>query len=155
MSVDQPRAAIVVRKLLPQDAAAVERIAQRSPEAAQWSRGSYALENDPGRLAWVAEADGTLCGFFVARVMANDAEILNLAVDPANRRAGSASALLHQALEEFRRLRVERVFLEVRESNLAAARFYETHGFARAGQRAGYYRDPDEGAVLMIRKLTA
>jgi ribosomal-protein-alanine N-acetyltransferase len=62
---------------------------------------------------------------------------------------------LHQALEEFRRLRVERVFLEVRESNLAAVRFYETHGFARAGQRAGYYRDPDEVAVLMIRKLTA
>jgi ribosomal-protein-alanine N-acetyltransferase len=154
MSVDQPRAAIVVRKLLPQDAAAVERITQRSPEAAQWPPESYANAKDPGRLAWVAEADGVLCGFFVARVTANEAEILNLAVDPAKRRTGNASALLHEAVAEFGRLRVQSVFLEVRESNLAAIRFYETQGFVRAGQRASYYRNPQEGAVLMIRKLT-
>jgi tRNA threonylcarbamoyladenosine biosynthesis protein TsaB len=144
-----------VRKFTPQDAEAVQEIATRSPEAAQWSRASYAALNDQGHSAWVAQAGGTICGFFVARVVGEEAEVLNLAVDPAKRRAGIANALLNEAFAEFRRRAVRRVFLEVRESNSAAIRFYGKQGFARTGQRAGYYREPAEAAVLMRRELTA
>ena len=143
-----------VRKFTPQDAEAVQEIAKRSPEAAQWSREAYAALNDHGHSAWVAEAGGTICGFFIARVFSDEAEVLNLAVDPAKRRAGIANALLNEAFAEFRRRAVRRVFLEVRESNSAALRFYEKQGFARTGQRAGYYREPAEAAVLMRRELT-
>jgi tRNA threonylcarbamoyladenosine biosynthesis protein TsaB len=143
-----------VRKFMPQDAGAVQEITERSPEAAQWSRESYAALNDQGHSAWVAEAGGAACGFFVARMVDDDAEILNLAVDPTKRRAGIANALWNEAVAEFRRRGVRRVFLEVRESNSAAIHFYEKQGFARTGLRAGYYREPAEAAVLMIRELT-
>jgi tRNA threonylcarbamoyladenosine biosynthesis protein TsaB len=143
-----------VRKFKPQDADAVQEISKRSPEAAQWSREAYVALNDQGHSAWVAEAGGTICGLLVARVVGDEAEVLNLAVDPVKRRAGIANALLNEAFAEFQRRAVRRVFLEVRESNSAAIRFYEKQGFARTGQRAGYYREPAEAAVLMRRELT-
>jgi tRNA threonylcarbamoyladenosine biosynthesis protein TsaB len=143
-----------VRKFLLQDLEAVQEITKRSPEAAQWSREAYAALNDQGHSAWVAVAEGTIGGLFVARLVGDEAEVLNLAVDPAKRRAGIANALLNEAFAEFRRRAVHRVFLEVRESNAAALRFYEKQGFARTGQRAGYYREPAEAAVLMMRELT-
>jgi tRNA threonylcarbamoyladenosine biosynthesis protein TsaB len=143
-----------IRKFKPQDLEAVQEITRRSPEAAQWSREAYAALNDQGPSAWVAEAGGTVCGFFVARVVGDEAEVLNLAVDPAKRRAGIAHALLNQAVAEFQRRAVARVFLEVRESNGPAIHFYEKHGFVRTGSRAGYYREPAEAAVLMMRELT-
>jgi tRNA threonylcarbamoyladenosine biosynthesis protein TsaB len=144
-----------VRKFKPQDAQAVQEITKRSPEAAQWLLEAYVALNDQGHSAWVAEAGGTLCGFFVARVAGDEAEVLNLAVDPAKRRAGIANALLNEAVAEFHRRAVRRMFLEVRESNSAAIHFYEKHGFTRTGSRAGYYREPAEAAVLMMRELTA
>jgi tRNA threonylcarbamoyl adenosine modification protein YeaZ len=143
-----------VRKFQPQDADAVQEITKRAPEAAQWSPEAYATLNDGEHSAWVAEAGATLCGFFIARVVADEAEVLNLAVDPAKRRTGIAHALWNEAFVEFQRRAVRRVFLEVRESNRAAIRFYEKQGFARTGLRPAYYREPEEGAVLMMRELT-
>jgi ribosomal-protein-alanine N-acetyltransferase len=144
----------VVRRFLPQDAGAVQEITKRSPEAAQWSRESYSALSDPGHVAWVGEAGGAVCGFFVVRMVGDEAEILNLAVDPTKRRVGVANALWNEAVAEFRRKGVRSVFLEVRESNTAAIHFYEKQGFARTGLRAGYYREPAEAAVLMFRELT-
>jgi ribosomal-protein-alanine N-acetyltransferase len=154
MTADQRLAGSNVRKFEARDAVEVEEIAKNSPEAAQWSRESYEELDRWGHSAWVVESGGRVCGFLVALIVAEHAEILNLAVDPTNRRAGMANALLEQALAEFQRRRAASVFLEVRESNLAAIRFYEKRGFVRTGERKDYYRKPNEGAVLMIRKLT-
>jgi len=148
-------ARIAIRRFVAGDAPAVEEIAKKSPEASQWSLAAYQeLEQQAKYSAWVVEAAGRLCGFLVAIVAAGQAEILNLAVDRDYRRAGLGDALLNRAREEFQRLQVDTVFLEVRESNLAAIRFYEKHGFAKSGERKHYYREPTEGAVLMIKKLT-
>jgi [ribosomal protein S18]-alanine N-acetyltransferase len=155
MTGNQRAAQLVIRRFVTTDAQVAEEIAKKSPEAAQWSRATYQeLEHQPKHLAWVAEAGGEVCGFLVAVVVSGEAEILNLAVHPIHRREGFAHALLTQACDEFQRLRVDSVFLEVRESNFAATRLYEKHGFVRAGERKQYYREPNEGAVLMIRKLT-
>ena len=145
---------MAVRKFDLQDLEAVQEITKRSPEAAQWPREAYASLNDHGQSAWVAAAGGTVYGFFVARAVDDEAEVLNLAVDPARRRAGIAHALLNEAVGEFQRRAVRRMFLEVRESNGPAIHFYEKHGFLRTGSRAGYYREPAEAAVLMRRELT-
>ena len=61
---------------------------------------------------------------------------------------------LEAALGAFKARGVSRVYLEVRESNAAATMFYEKHGFRKKGTRNGYYRNPDEAAVLLERKLT-
>ncbi len=151
---DRKAPSALVRKFNPQDAQALEEITRRSPEAAQWSRELYAALNDQGHAAWVAEANGAVCGLFAARVVGDEAEILNLAVDPLKRRAGIAHALWNEAFAELLRRQVRRVFLDVRESNTAAIRFYEKQGFTRTGSRPGYYQQPAEAAVLMMRELT-
>jgi [ribosomal protein S18]-alanine N-acetyltransferase len=143
-----------VRTFELRDAQDVEQIVKRCPEAAAWSPESYRDLDRRGQSAWVVEADGSVCGFLVARTVADQGEILNLAVDPAGRRAGNATSLLQRAIAEFQRRGITDVFLEVRESNSAGISFYESHGFVRTGQRPGYYQDPPEAAVLMMRKLT-
>jgi [ribosomal protein S18]-alanine N-acetyltransferase len=57
-------------------------------------------------------------------------------------------------LEEFGKLGAGRVYLEVREANREARSFYQNRGFAVTGVRPNYYRQPDEAAVLMEKKVT-
>ncbi|MDE3137719.1 MAG: ribosomal protein S18-alanine N-acetyltransferase [Acidobacteriota bacterium] len=139
---------MTIRPLDPADAEAVERITRLSPEAADWPMESYR-----GLPAWVAESDGRVLGLLVARIAADEMEILNLAVEPASRRRGAGTALVDAAVEHGRRTGAARVFLEVRESNLVAQRFYERRGFAVTGRRLRYYRQPEEDALLMAREV--
>ena len=139
---------LTIRPLAAADAESVERITRLSPEAADWPAESYT-----GLPAWAAESEGRVIGLLVARIAADEMEILNLAVEPASRRRGAGTALLDAALEYGRRAGASRVFLEVRESNLVAQRFYERHGFAASGRRLRYYRQPEEDALLMTREV--
>jgi len=75
-------------------------------------------------------------------------EILNLAVAPEYRRRGLASRLLGLVLKIGKRLGVARVFLEVRESNVAARALYCRQGFGQVGVRKGYYPDNMEDALV-------
>jgi ribosomal-protein-alanine N-acetyltransferase len=150
----RPVTLVSIRKYAPADASAMSALAKLAPESAQWSPESYQQGAEAGQTILVAEEGGEICGFLVSRWVASEGEILNMAVAPVSRRKGVASQLLGDALEEARRRHVERIYLEVRESNGAAILFYETHGFARSGRRANYYSNPTEDAVLMERKLT-
>ena len=136
--------------MLPTDAPAVEAITGRSPEAAAWPAKGYA-----GLPSWVAETGGRVNGFLAARVVAEEMEILNLAVDPDDRGRGVGGALLGMAIEYGRASGSRRIFLEVRESNRAAQRFYDRHGFAVYGRRARYYTHPEEDALLMVWAVTS
>jgi len=71
-------------------------------------------------------------------------EILNLAVDPAERHTGVARELLKDALRARGAW-----FLEVRASNVAAIRLYESAGFSRTGRRPDYYYEPPEDGIVM------
>jgi [ribosomal protein S18]-alanine N-acetyltransferase len=145
-----------VRRLQPEDASSIQDILAQSPEAAPWSTKSLEALEINHYPAWVVERDTTLLGFLITRTLPPDeAEILNLAVTPTNRRTGAATKLLQTALAEFAHAHISRVFLEVRESNARAIHFYEQNNFTRGGRRPHYYRDPDETAVLLVRELTA
>jgi [ribosomal protein S18]-alanine N-acetyltransferase len=144
-----------VRRLRAEDVDAVMAIGEEAPEAATWSRASYRkFAEENGSLALVLETDGEISGFLVGRRVGDQAEVLNLAVGLQHRRRGEGTALLGAALEELRSGGGKSVYLEVRESNTGAISFYEKHGFAKTGLRRGYYREPDEGAVTMGKKLT-
>jgi len=123
------------------DLAAIAAIQAASPEAAQWDPAAYL-----GHDCLVGEINDRVVGFLVTRRVApGESEILNLAVEPSGRRSGVARELLRDALA-----RVQSAwFLEVRASNQAAIRLYERAGFARAGRRSGYYREPAEEAIVM------
>jgi [ribosomal protein S18]-alanine N-acetyltransferase len=148
-------AAMRVRDFVPSEAAAVVGILKESPQAADWTEASIRDSAGwRGSVALVGECESKVTGFLIGRQVADQAEILNLAVSPARRRKGDGGALLETTLDEFRARQVSCVFLEVRESNAIGIAFYAKHGFSKRDIRLSYYRDPDEAAVVMEKKLT-
>ena len=144
-----------IRALRPEDIPELVSITEESSQAANWSRESYEeLCTSEGFLAFVSERAGRVSGFVVGRQAADEGEILNVAVRRENRRKGEGRALLLAVLEQLHWRGVRRVYLEVRESNETGIAFYEKQGFAKTGRRRGYYREPEEAAVLMEKKLT-
>jgi ribosomal-protein-alanine N-acetyltransferase len=95
---------------------------------------------------YVATESGHLVGTMeVSCATAEEAEIVDLSVEPDRRRQGVGSALLRAFLAG----RQGRVFLEVRPSNQAARRLYARFGFRETGRRRAYYQSPPEDAILM------
>lgn len=148
----------MIRKYASTDREAVLSICRRSPEAAQWTENGFEQAASSGQVILVGEVGegvaARVCGFLVARVIVGEAELLNMAIDTANRRKGLGSKLLAAAEKTAAAEGTKRMYLEVRESNRAAISFYGRHGFRKNGERAGYYQNPTENAVLMEKKLT-
>ena len=111
------------------------------------------IEHSRARVEAAIDREGTLIGYAVAWYVADEAEIANVAVAPAMRKRGIGTKLLDRILEAAATLGARTVFLEVRESNLAAQRLYVSRAFAVAGRRKLYYRRPDEDALIMRREL--
>lgn len=109
-----------------------------------WSAIEFAaLLADRGVLCHsVTGPGGGLAGFGLIRVAGDEAELLTLAVEPAQRRHGHGRALLQALLTAAREAGAERVFLEVADSNAAARALYAAAGFHEAGRRRGYFRRP-------------
>src|ERR1700692_1176907 len=127
-----------VRPYRPGDTEALCAICRQSPEAAQWSKESYEKPHSLGQIVLVAHSNGEIRGFLVARIAADEAEILNTAVDPAHRREGIGSLLLAAAISTAQAHNAKNVYLEVRESNRKAIAFYVKHGFAKSAERHAY-----------------
>ena len=129
---------------------AIERRAFSDP----WSEASF---REALTSAWtfglVAETGRGPAGYFIGREVAGTGEVLNLAVAPEFRRRGIGGALLDAGLSALQRRGVEEVFLEVRESNRSAQALYLGHGFRPVGQRAAYYRNPRENALVLRLEL--
>ena len=148
------RVASSIRMMREADAAGVAEILRGAPEAVFWPEASVReVLTWEGVLALVIDSNGMVIAFLICRQTADEAEILNLAVAQSHRRRREGGALLSAAVEELRARGVKRVFLEVRESNPAGITFYTKHGFSESGRRPGYYRDPEEAALVMEKKL--
>lgn len=144
-----------IRAIRKGDVEAIVRILQDSPEAATWSRAAVEeLIGRQGVLALVFEENSSVSGFLAARQIADEAEVLNVAIVPGSRGAGHGSTLLRAAFDELRHLKVRRIFLEVRASNAPAIAFYRKYGFVPTGRRPAYYQEPDEDAICMQANLT-
>jgi ribosomal-protein-alanine N-acetyltransferase len=124
--------------------------------------GRVELENlilDPRSVGTAAldPANSRLRGFALSRLAADEAEILTIAVDPALRKAGVGRDLLRAHLGEVAAAGAARIFLEVDEHNAAALALYARFGFAKVGERQGYYKRPNgkpASALVMRRDLT-
>jgi ribosomal-protein-alanine N-acetyltransferase len=150
---------IRVRTAAFHDVDRLQEIAQRSVQASQWPRDAYEklfTDSGTGRVALVVEESLTdvggpeeVVGFIIARNIAGEWEIENIAVTGSARRRGLGSRLMGEFLNMVRREGGKSVFLEVRESNSAARRLYEKWGFLETGRRKMYYQDPAEDALLL------
>lgn len=143
----------VAYRIRPAQLADVPELAQLEPRCFSdpWSAAGFReMLAAPYILGLIAQGRSKgLAGYLVARLIENEGEILNLAVDPERRRNGIGALLLESALKELIARGVEAVFLEVRVSNQAAINLYLSKGFRPIGQRNGYYRRPVEDALVL------
>lgn len=93
-------------------------------------------------LARDGEESGRAVGFSLVRSVADEAELLLLAVAPSHRRRGIGRTLLDHFLEQARGLGLARVHLEVRDGN-PAIDMYRSAGFSPIGRRRNYYHARD------------
>jgi len=143
-------AAVDIRRLtyadLPQ-VIAIERRAFPTP----WSLAMFVLElSKPGGVCLAAWREPELCGYLVCSRYDTIWHVMNVAVDPDERRAGVARTLFDALLERVGD-DAARFTLEVRRSNVGAIALYESLGFRGAGQRRRYYQDNGEDALIMWR----
>ena len=119
-----------------------------------WPRSSFVDALADSRAVFlVAERGGSVAGYLVATLLPPIAELQNLGTAPEQQRAGVARALVDALLDTCRVRGVRELGLEVRVSNAAAQALYRTHGFRLVGLRRGYYRRPEEDALLMARRV--
>jgi ribosomal-protein-alanine N-acetyltransferase len=93
-------------------------------------------------------------GFILCRAVADEAEILTLAVTPLVRRNGAGRALVEAAAVTAAARGADSLFLEVAADNAAALGLYTATAFEPAGLRRGYYADGAD-AVVMRRALNS
>ena len=118
-----------------------------------WKREHFVDELDAlHSFPFVAVADKSIVGYVCLMSLFEEAQILDIAVDPGQRGRGVALRLLEHAVAVARGKNAEQISLEVRASNVSAIKLYEKCGFVCTGLRQKYY-EGSEDAVLMEKRL--
>ena len=152
---------LTIRIAAPTDVSAVIALAHSSKTTAHWSEDQYRTAvseiANGRRLVLVAEEGNAeekkTVGFLVAAQVPPEWELENVVVAASERRQGLGKRLLEALLERAGEINSDAVFLEVRESNMAARALYQALGFQQIGRRRGYYTSPSEDALLYRRNL--
>lgn len=120
-----------------------------------WSKTDYKNEiYRDNSCSLVALYENKVAGFIVLRITSDEAEIYNIAVSPYFRNRGIGAMLLSESIERAtQNKKINRVWLEVRESNKSAFRFYRKNGFQLMGKRKNFYSYPIEDALIMLLEL--
>ena len=97
----------------------------------------------------VGELDGKIVAYAGAWVSFNQAEVMNVAVEPELRGQGIGTILFGELIKAVKERGATSITLEVRPSNTAAIKLYESFGLHSVGRRKGYYVDNGEDALIM------
>ena len=123
-----------------------------------WGEGEFEqMLREHNTLLHRLRQGGTVIGFAVSRLAADEAEILSIAVAPSHRGRGLSRDLFLTHLGHLAGRGVRTVFLEVEENNQPARKLYERAGFAVAGRRERYYKEAggvELNALVMRRDLS-
>ena len=141
------------RRLEIRDLGDIEQIERRSYPT-PWSRSMFAGELAKPSSASLGAYDldapgGPLVGYLIISRYVDAWHVMNVAVEPAHRRRGIATALLDRLFELTADDGRRGYTLEVRVSNRHAIQLYERLGFQGRGIRRGYYTDNREDALIM------
>jgi ribosomal-protein-alanine N-acetyltransferase len=120
-----------------------------------WSLGVFSdcLESNYG--CWVMLRENHIVGHGILNVAAGECHLLNVCVRAEYQRSGLGRRMVEHLLVQAAKLEAERVYLEVRPSNLAAYNLYMSFGFNEVGVRKGYYpaESGREDALVLTREL--
>jgi ribosomal-protein-alanine N-acetyltransferase len=144
---------LIIRDMQEDDISAILEIEEIS-FTTPWSEQDFLNElHKKDVLLKVAVFEGNIIGYLCVNHHLHESHILNLAVHPDFRRRGIASILMEEAIRELEKMDCVFMYLKVRVSNTGAQRFYELLGFKVESIRKKYYGNPDEDALLMMRRL--
>ncbi len=130
----------------------VERASFTNP----WTREMYLAEfehRDVSRVLVARDDQARIVGFCSFWRVLDEVHINNLAVLPARRGEGIASAILSHLIRDADASGANRLLLEVRRSNAAALRLYGHFGFVVQRVRRSYYTQPEEDALVLTREF--
>jgi tRNA threonylcarbamoyladenosine biosynthesis protein TsaB len=145
-----------MRSAMPSDLTALASIHAAAFEEGWGAQSLAELMNSTGSITFVAASGDKLFGFVLARVAADEAEVLTIAVAPQYRRAGIGKELLVAAADAAAQKGAQAMFLEVSPENIAARTLYAGRGFEEVGARPAYYREkgqPARDALTLKAKL--
>jgi len=119
-----------------------------------WKRESFLseLHNSHGCF-WVAENAGSIVGYLCCQFVADEGEILNIAIDPDYRRCGFGKSLVREAISVARQKGVRSLYLEVRMNNAHAIKLYKSFDFHEVGIRRRYYADGEDALMMVWREV--
>ena len=119
-----------------------------------WSRRDFSDSmKDLNNRYLVADIDGEIAGYCGYWGIAGEGCIYNIAVKKEHRGYGVGYRLLTELIRQGCAAGITAFTLEVRQSNTAALRLYESLGFKAAGIRRDFYSKPKEDAVIMWLKV--
>jgi ribosomal-protein-alanine N-acetyltransferase len=120
-----------------------------------WTRGNFIDSLTAGYHCWIVELGDAIVGYSVIAIAAGEAHLLNLSIAAERQRRGLGLELLRFVTKLAQDYAAERMFLEVRPSNLAARALYRRARFSEIGVRRAYYpaRKGHEDALVLERVL--
>lgn len=140
---------LLFRAMTQADADSIAAIESKS-FAMPWSREDFWRENQNELATYiVGELDGKIIAYAGAWVSFNQAEVMNIAVEPEFRGQGIGTILFGELIKAVKARGATAITLEVRPSNTAAIKLYESFGLKSVGRRKGYYLDNGEDALIM------
>jgi ribosomal-protein-alanine N-acetyltransferase len=144
---------LIIRNIQEEDLPAILEI-EKISFTAPWSEQDFLNEiYKKNALSKVAVFDGNVIGYICVNYRLHESHILNLAVHPDFRRQGVATILMAEVTKELQKRGCAFMYLKVRVSSTGTQRFYELLGFKVESIRKKYYDNPDEDALVMVRRL--
>ena len=140
-----------IRRATPRDASAIAEAEQICFSDPWCERDILDYISTEGGICFVALRNGKLIAYLLGRLIAPEAEIYRIAVLPEERGRGVGYRLLDFSMKTERGRGLETVFLEVRSQNVAAISLYSSYDFKQVGFRKGYYKNPDDDAIVMLK----
>ena len=139
---------MIVRKFVPTDLKRVYEIENMSFDQS-YGINMFQQLYEMGIGFLVAEEDGYVIGYVMFWIKyENQGHIISIAVDKNYRRLGAGTQLMVRAISILSLLPIDAIYLEVRESNDGAVKFYEQFSFKKDRVVPGYY-ETGEGAIIM------
>lgn len=141
-----------VRKFVPTDLKRVYEIESMSFDQT-YGINMFQQLYDMGVGFLVAEKDNYVIGYVMFWIKYEyQGHIISIAVDKNYRREGVGTELLVKAIAILSMLKIDAIYLEVREENVNAVKFYEKFNFLKDRVVPGYYEN-GEGAIIMYLPL--
>lgn len=124
---------------------------EKASFAAPWTENMFADEaNNSISCLWgLYLQPETFIGYLCCWLLTDEIQLMKIATSPEYRRQGFGKYLLTKLLEYGLSKNIKSIWLEVRESNIAARSLYRSCSFKDVGNRPGYYNNPKEDAILM------